>query len=99
MKTEWNVNMRLCRERYRYSQKELASKLNISERTIQRYENGVSEPTLSILLELSKLYEISIDAIIGNEYFSNTDPAKFERYIRDIEKTCKTLRYAIYENE
>lgn len=99
MKTAWNENMRLCRERYNYSQKEIAAKLNISERTLQRYEAGVSEPTISILLELSKIYEISIDAIIGNDYHSTTDPARFERYIREIEGACKTLRLAIYENE
>ena len=99
MKTVWNENMRLCRERYNYSQKELANKLNISERTIQRYEAGVSEPSISILLELSKLYEISIDSIIGNVHHSPTDPARLEKYVREIESTCKTLRLALYENE
>ena len=99
MKIAWNENMRLCRERYKYSQKELANKLNISERTLQRYEAGVNEPTISILLELSKIYEVSIDAIVGNEYHSTTDPTKFEKYIKEIETTCKTLRRVIYDSE
>ena len=99
MKTAWNENMRIFRERFKYSQKELAEKLNISERTLQRYENGISEPTISILLELSKIYEVSIDAIVGNEYYATTDPARYEKYIKDIEKICTNFRYAIYEYE
>ena len=97
MKIAWNENLRLCRERYNYSQKEIANKLNISERTLQRYEAGVNEPTISVLLELSSLYEISLDALVGNDYHSNSDPAKFERYIKEIESTCKILRCAIYD--
>lgn len=89
--------MRLCRERYNYSQKELATKLNISERTLQRYEAGVSEPTLSVLLELSKIYEISIDAIVGNNYHSINDPSMYEQYIKEIESTCKNFRLALYQ--
>ena len=99
MKNTWNENMRLCRERYNYSQKELSAMLNVSERTLQRYESGMSEPTLSILLNLSKIYEISVDAIIGNEYHSHTDPTKLERYIKDIENTCSIIRHAIYDTE
>ena len=42
----WYENLKLYRERYQHSQKELSNKLGISEKTLQRYENGTSEPTI-----------------------------------------------------
>ena len=95
----WNDNMKLCRERYGYKQKELSEKLGVSERTLQRYEAGISEPTISILLKLSEIYEISIDHIIGNEIDSSFDIIKIEKYLKDIEKTCNSLRKEMYESE
>ena len=59
----WNENLRLCRERHGYLQKQLSDQLGISERTLQRYESGESEPTASILIKLSKIYDMSIDAV------------------------------------
>lgn len=32
-----------------------------------RYENGKREPSIDILLKLSKLYRVSVDYLIGNE--------------------------------
>lgn len=95
----WNENLRLCRERHGYLQKELSNILGISERTLQRYESGENEPTVSLLLKLSKLYETSIDAILGNDVNSHLDVTKVERYIREIEKTCDILRKEMYETE
>ena len=32
-----------------------------------RYENGKREPSIDILLKLSKLYGVSVDCLIGND--------------------------------
>lgn len=98
-KISWNENMRICRERHGLLQKELSKKLGISERTLQRYEAGESEPTISILLKLSKIYDTSIDNIVGNEVNSNFDITKIERYLKQIESSCNTLRREMYESE
>lgn len=96
---KWNENIKMYRERSGLSQKELSMSLGISERTLQRYEAGDSEPTISILLKLSKIYDTSIDNIIGNDVSNNFDITKIERYIRAIENSCNTLRREMYENE
>lgn len=44
---------------------ELAEKLDISARTISRYEKGISEPTVSVLIKLCLIYNVSIDYICG----------------------------------
>ena len=95
----WNENLRLCRERHGYLQKQLSDQLGISERTLQRYESGESEPTASILIKLSKIYDMSIDAILGNEINSTFNITRIERYLREIENSCSTLRREMYEAE
>lgn len=42
---------------------ELANKLDISERTLARYETGESEPTISVLIKMSHIFDVSIDYI------------------------------------
>ena len=96
---KWNENIRMYRERYNYSQKELSMMLGISERTLKRYEAGESEPTISILLKLSKIYDATIDSIIGNDIPTSFNLTKIEKHLKSIEHTCKTLRMEMYEAE
>lgn len=42
---------------------ELANKLDISERTLAKYETGESEPTISVLIKMSHIFDVSIDYI------------------------------------
>ncbi len=49
------------------TQEELAEKLNISNRTISRWETGNNMPDISLLVELSELYHVSIPEIIDGE--------------------------------
>ena len=37
-----------------------------------RYENGKREPSIDILLKLSKLYGVSVDCLIGNDEVVDT---------------------------
>ena len=49
------------------TQSELASKLSISNKTISKWENGISTPDLPMLIELSTYYGVSTDALLGLE--------------------------------
>lgn len=45
-----------------------------------RYENGKREPSIDILLKLSKLYRVSVDYLIGNEEAVDTSmPSSLKR--------------------
>ena len=48
------------------TQLELADRLNISYQAISNWERGISMPDLSNLSELSELWDVSIDEILGN---------------------------------
>ena len=95
----WYESLKLCRERHELSQRELSQKLGISERTLQRYESGESEPTISIIIKLSEIYDMSIDLILGNEINSTFNITRIERHLREIESSCGALRREMYETE
>lgn len=61
----WSKRIKDLRIDHDMSKKDLAIQLDISERTLTRYESGECEPTISILIKLSLLYDVSIDYIAG----------------------------------
>lgn len=52
-----------------YTQAELAAKLNISDRTVCKYECGRGMPDIDILLKLSEIFDISINEILNGRRF------------------------------
>lgn len=46
------------------TQLELASKLNLSDKTISKWERGLGCPDISILRELSKVFEVNIEKLL-----------------------------------
>lgn len=47
------------------TQKEISNYLNIAENSYQRYELGTREPKLSIMIQISDYYNVSIDYLVG----------------------------------
>lgn len=60
--------LRKLRLHYRYSQRELAEYLGIDRSTYTYYESGKTTPPLNTLLELSGLYKVSLDFLVGREW-------------------------------
>ena len=58
--------LREVREQYEYTQSQIAELLNVTQQTYSSYENGRTMPNSDVLLELSKLYGVSFDELIGN---------------------------------
>jgi len=49
------------------TQEQLAEQLNVSNRSVSRWETGSTLPDISILIELAKFYEVDIKEIIDGE--------------------------------
>lgn len=49
------------------SQEELAYKLNVSRQAISKWERGEALPDTDNLISLAKLYEVSLDELVGND--------------------------------
>ena len=60
---------RLCelRKARGLSQEELADKLNVSRQAVSKWERGESSPDTDNLIELAKIYGITIDELINGE--------------------------------
>ncbi len=50
----------------------LGLKLNVSQKMISAYESGNHQPSVDTLLELSKIFNVSVDYIIGNSDIKST---------------------------
>lgn len=47
--------------------KEVAEYLNVTVRTVCRYEEGTREPSIEILKKLCDLYDVTADYLIGRK--------------------------------
>lgn len=50
------------------SQEKLAEKLGVSRQAVSNWESGATQPELSKLIELSKLYSVSVDELLSLEH-------------------------------
>ena len=50
-----------------FTQEQIAEKLNVSGRTVSRWETGNNIPDISLLVEIAELYDITIPEIINGE--------------------------------
>lgn len=59
--------LKTLRKEKNLTQEALAETLNVSSRTVSRWETGSNMPDISLLVELSEFYQISIPEIIDGE--------------------------------
>lgn len=57
-------NIRLLREHYGFTQKQLAEKINYTEKSVSKWENNDGIPTLDVLIKLCSLFQVSVDELI-----------------------------------
>lgn len=56
------------------TQKSVAESICVSDKTLSKWENGTSEPSLDMLLRLAEFYDVSTDFLIGKEKDSVASP-------------------------
>ena len=56
-----------------WSQEDLAEKLNVSRQAISRWESGTAQPDAFNVLNLSKLFGVTADYLLNDEYDSDFD--------------------------
>lgn len=57
--------MKLLRKERKMTQRELATKLNMSTSTIAMYEAGTRTPSVEVLIKMREVFHTSIDYILG----------------------------------
>lgn len=56
-----------------WSQEDLAEKINVSRQAISRWENGTALPDSNNILQLSKLFNVTADYLLNDDYESDDD--------------------------
>lgn len=64
------------RKRNGYSQEALAEKMGISRQAVSKWERGESTPDTDTLIEIARLYSVSLDTLVGNEQNEETKETK-----------------------
>ncbi|MGN1213189.1 MAG: helix-turn-helix domain-containing protein [Christensenellales bacterium] len=67
MENKWSKNIYLLRKQAKISQKELAEKIGVTQRSIGFWETGVNEPKASYIVALAKYFGVSADYLLGLE--------------------------------
>lgn len=75
------------------TQEQLAEKMNVSGRTVSRWETGHNMPDISLLVELAEFYDVSIPEIIDGERKSES----MEKEVKEVAE--KMSDYAGVEKE
>ncbi len=87
----FNENLMEMRKSKGWSQEELGNKLDVSRQTVSKWELGSTTPEMEKLIELCKVFEISIDEMVGNSERNrkgiSLKPQARERHYEYISKT------------
>ena len=65
------------------SQENLAEKMNVSRQAISRWESGIAMPDANNILQLSKLFGVTTDYLLNDDYQSDNDLPKVKEVQND----------------
>lgn len=61
------------REKYHFTQMELAEKLNVSDKTVSKWETAKGYPDISLLEPIAKIFGISVTELISGKAINNVN--------------------------
>lgn len=73
------------RKQHNLSQTELAKQLGASRTIVGNYERNENTPSIDMILKLAKVFNVSVDYLVGEGQLANYDKEVLKR-IEDIEK-------------
>ena len=71
-----------------WSQEELAEKLDVSRQAISRWENGTALPDAQNILQISKLFQVTTDYLLNDDYESDSDIPLVRKATQATEEIC-----------
>lgn len=68
------MNLKYLRNKFGFSQEELAEKIGVSRQSVAKWESGESLPDIQKCFELSQIYEVTLDALVTCSLDEHTEP-------------------------
>ena len=87
--------LKKLRKEKNLTQEQLAEQLNVSGRTVSRWETGSNRPDISILVELAEFYDVSIPEIIDGERKSETMKEEVKETALKLSDYAETINQKI----
>ena len=81
----------------RYSQKEVAAALGVTQATYSTYERGRTEPPAEILVRLAYLFGTSVDILVQKDRLAR-NPGDVEKQIADLRAQIQECEAQLAEN-
>lgn len=78
------TTIKALREKKNFTQKQLADLLNISDKTVSKWETGKGLPDISLLEPLAKSLSVSVAELLSGDYVTN------------VNRSCNMLRSKFY---
>lgn len=88
--------IKFLREQKEYTQTELAKRLGITRSGVNAWEMGISVPSTQYIVELSSIFSVSTDYLLGVEKTSTIDVSGLTE--TDIEMIYKLTDYLKSKN-
>lgn len=86
LKIQIGNNIAVFRRQLDLTQAELAEKINYSDKAISKWERGESVPDVMTLVQLSELFGVTMNDLIGSEGSAATAPKTREKPRRRVNK-------------
>lgn len=60
-------NLKIARQNSGYTQEEVSNILFVSQQTISNWEKEISTPSVSDVVKISNLYQVSVDTLLKDQ--------------------------------
>lgn len=80
---EIGMQIAAARKKLNYTQRELAEKLGVSDKTISKWERGAGYPDIAILLPLCKELGLEVSQLLGDTDMQQTGSEKNLKYLAE----------------
>ena len=87
------TRIRTARKKMKISQKALANKLGVVERTVRHWELGATQIDIVALTDMSKLFGLSTDYLLGISDFTKPENKFLSEQLGVSDQAATTLRY------
>ena len=89
MQETFGQRLQRLRKNANLTQEDVATKLNITAQAVSKWENDVSAPDISVLVELSDILSVTLDELLGKQRETSLVP---EAQRKDIDNMFFRIR-------
>lgn len=84
-------NLKRLRNRYNYTQQQVADKIGVTRPAYTAYEKGTRNPDSSMLSKLADVFDVSIDELLGRESKHHDPSDDFDAFMFEDKEAFDSL--------